>query len=121
MLITPQQKYQQTKAQTASPAQLIIMLYDGAIRFTQIAVVGIEEKNLEKSNTHFIKAQAIINELIASLNFNYELSHQLLPIYEYLLRLLIEANVKKNKEAAYEVLEHLQELRSAWDQASRAL
>ncbi|QOS81405.1 flagellar export chaperone FliS [Paenibacillus sp. JNUCC31] len=120
MITSPYQKYQQTQAQTASKPKLLIMLYDGAIRFVNVGIEGVEERNIEKANNNFCKAQAIINELIASLNFNYSISTELLSIYEYLLNRLVEANIKKNKDIAMEVLEHLSELREAWLEAAKS-
>ncbi|MBM6384366.1 MAG: flagellar export chaperone FliS [Paenibacillus sp.] len=120
MITSPYQKYQQTQAQTASKPKLLIMLYDGAIRFVNIGIDGVDEQNIEKANNNFCKAQAIINELIASLNFNYAISTDLLSIYEYMLNRLVEANIKKNKDIAMEVLEHLSELREAWVEVARS-
>ncbi|MGW7159312.1 flagellar export chaperone FliS [Paenibacillus taichungensis] len=120
MITSPYQKYQQTQAQTASKPKLLIMLYDGAIRFVNIGIEGVVEQNIEKANNNFCKAQAIINELIASLNFNYSISTDLLSIYEYMLKRLVEANIKKNKDIAMEVLEHLSELREAWVEVAKS-
>ncbi|WP_373230791.1 flagellar export chaperone FliS [Cohnella sp.] len=119
MISTPYQKYQQSSVQTASPAQLIIMLYDGAIRFVRQGVESIEKRNIEKANYNLIKAQNIIHELIASLNFQYPLSTDLARIYEYMLHLLITANMNKSKEPADEVLSHLIDLKEAWSQAAK--
>lgn len=119
MITSPYQKYQQAQAQTASKPKLLIMLYDGAIRFVGLGIEGVEEGNIEKANNNLCKAQAIINELIASLNFNYSISNDLFPIYEYMLNRLVQANIKKNKEIAMEVLSHLTELREAWVEAAR--
>lgn len=121
MINSPYQKYQQTQAQTASKPKLLIMLYDGAIRFVQAGIEGIEQKNYELVNRNLIKAQAIVHELISSLNFDYPIAQNLVAIYEYMLRLLIEANVQKRAEPALEVLEHLKELREAWVEASKSL
>ncbi|CAG5088536.1 Flagellar protein fliS [Thermobacillus xylanilyticus] len=114
MLTSPIQKYQQSSVQTASPGQLILMLYDGAIRFVKLGIAGIEERDISKANNSLIRAQRIINELMASLNTSLPLSATLMGIYEYMNRRLIEANIKKDKAPAEEVLGHLVELRDAW-------
>jgi flagellar protein FliS len=114
MLTSPIQKYQQSSVQTASPGQLILMLYDGAIRFVKLGIAGIEERDISKANNSLIRAQRIINELMASLNTSVPLSATLMGIYEYMNRRLIEANIKKDKAPAEEVLGHLVELRDAW-------
>lgn len=116
MLKSPYQVYQQSSVQTANGGQLIIMLYEGAIRFTKAGIEGIQVHNYEKANTNLKKAQAIIHELIASLNHDYEISNGLSRIYEYLLHQLLEANMKKSVEPAIEVVTHLGELREAWKQ-----
>ncbi|WP_337033162.1 flagellar export chaperone FliS [Paenibacillus illinoisensis] len=119
MIYSPYQKYQQAQAQTASKPKLLIMLYDGAIRFVQAGIEGIEERNYEKANTNLCKAQAIVHELISSLNFDYPISNDLLAIYEYLLHCLIDSNIHKKVAKAKEVAEHLKELRETWIEASK--
>ncbi|WP_178023366.1 flagellar export chaperone FliS [uncultured Paenibacillus sp.] len=121
MINSPYQKYQQTQLQTAPPAQLLLMLYDGAIRFIRMGVSGIDEKDYEKSNTYLCKAQAVIHELIAALNHEYPIAKNLLQIYEYMLHQLIHANLKKSKAPANEVLSYLTDLREAWDTAAKSL
>ncbi|CAM4275210.1 flagellar export chaperone FliS [Paenibacillus tarimensis] len=116
---SPYSIYQQSSVQTASGSQLLIMLYEGAIRFTKSGIEGINNRNYEAANTNLKKAQAIVNELIASLDTKYEIANDLLRIYEYMLHLLIQANVKKEASKAAEVLEHLSELRDAWKQAAK--
>jgi len=116
---SPYQKYQQAQAQTASKPKLLIMLYDGAIRFVKAGIEGIEEKDYQKANNNLCKAQAIVHELISSLNFDFPIAHELIVIYEYMLHSLIEANIKKNVTLAEEVLVHLADLRETWVEASR--
>lgn len=117
MISNPYQKYQQSSVQTASPEQLILMLYDGAIRFTRSSIEAIEQKDYNRSNQNLQKAQRIINELIASLDFQFEISNQLMSIYEYMLHQLIQANIKKQKAPVSEVLAHLIDLKETWSRA----
>ena len=119
MIYSPHQKYQQAQAQTASKPKLLIMLYDGAIRFVRAGMEGIEERNYEKANNNLCKAQAIIHELISSLNFDYPISKDLLSMYEYMLHCLIDSNVRKDIEKAQEVLEYILDLRETWVEASK--
>lgn len=119
MIQSPYQKYQQTQAQTASKPKLLIMLYDGALRFIRAGIEGIEERDYAKANTNLCKAQAIVHELVSALNFDYPIANNLLAVYEYCLRLLIDSNVKKDTTPAKEVLEHLSELKEAWIEASK--
>jgi len=121
LITSPQQRYQQTQLQTAPPSQLLLMLYDGAIRFVRLGATGIDEKNHEKTNTYLCKAQAVIHELIAALNYDYPIAKTLYQVYEYMIHQLINANLKKNRKPADEVLSYLLELRDAWDTASKSL
>ncbi|WP_138496169.1 flagellar export chaperone FliS [Paenibacillus pinistramenti] len=110
-------KYQQTSIQTATPAQLLIMLYDGAIRFINQGIEGIENKRYDQANLFLCKAQAVIHELTASLDFKYPLANSLSQIYEYMIYKLMQGNIKKEVPFCREVVEHLKELREAWKEA----
>jgi len=118
MNTNPYMKYQQTAVQTSGP-QLLLMLYDGAIRFTRAGIEGIQQRNMQQSNDNLIKAQRVIHELVASLNFEYELSHNLVQVYEYMVHQLIQANTRKETAPAQDVLNHLLELRATWGAAIR--
>ncbi|MBB6632585.1 flagellar export chaperone FliS [Cohnella thailandensis] len=117
MINNPYQKYQQASVQTASGPQLLLMLYDGAIRFVRLGIEGINKRNIELANNSLIKAQAIVHELIAGLNYDYPIAKDLLSLYEYFVHRLIQANIKKDVSIAEEVLNHLLELREAWGEA----
>lgn len=118
---SPYQKYQQNTVQTASPAQLLLKLYDGAIRFVRLGIEGIQQKDIEKTSLNLNKAQSIINEFIASLDNSMEISKQLYALYEYMNYQLIQANIKKDQVMAEEVLGYLVELRTTWAQANMDL
>jgi len=121
MIQTPINRYQDNAVQTASPAQLLIMLYDGAIRFCKGSIEAIEQKKYEKANQNLCKAQAIVNELVATLDRSYPISEQLVQLYDYVLHLLIQANVKKQTEPIQEVLGYLVELKETWVQAIKSV
>ncbi len=116
MLQSPYKAYQQNSVQTAAPGQLVVMLYDGAVRFTKAGIDGIQRRQYAVANTNLKKAQSVIHELIAALNPEVPISRDLGRIYEYMLHCLIQANVKKDAGKAEEVLRHLQDLREAWKQ-----
>ncbi|MDO7906571.1 flagellar export chaperone FliS [Paenibacillus sp. JX-17] len=118
MITTPQEKYRQAAVQT-SPAQLLIMLYDGAIRFVRAGIKGIETEDLQLMNINFVKAQKIINELSVTLDRKYEISKNLYSLYEYMTYLLIQSNMKKDTAGATEALGYLMDLREAWVEASK--
>ncbi|WP_340026138.1 flagellar export chaperone FliS [Paenibacillus sp. FSL K6-1096] len=119
MIKSPYDKYRQSSVQTSTPAQLVIMLYDGAIRFAKTAVDGLKKQDLEKSNLNFGKAQTIISELMSTLDYSIEVSKGLYSLYEYTNYLLIQANIHKNLDKAEEAIGYLTELRETWLQASK--
>ncbi len=118
-LTNPYEQYKTTQISTATPGQLVVMLYDGAIKFCKMAKFGIEQKNIETANNNLIKVQNIIQELKVSLDMKAggDLSETLDALYEYMLRRLIEANMKKDVKIITEVQKNLEELREAWVEA----
>ena len=106
--------YQNNAIQTASPAKLTLMLYDGAIKFCNIAKEGMKENNIEKVNANIIKAERIISELRGTLDKKYEVSKDFDLVYEYIYRKLIEANIYKNEVALDEALKYTREMRETW-------
>ncbi|MDR6720306.1 flagellar export chaperone FliS [Paenibacillus sp. 2003] len=119
MISSPYEKYKQSSVQTSTPGQLVIMLYDGAIRFTKTGMEGIEARDYSKANVNLGKAQTIVSELMSTLNQSYPVAKTLFSLYEYMNYLLIQANVKKETEYGEEVLGYLQELRETWVVASK--
>lgn len=118
MITSPYEKYRQSAVQT-SPSQLLVMLFDGAIRFVRAGMTGIEERDYEKTNLNLGKAQNIMSELMVTLDFTYEVSSGLLKIYEYINYLLIQANIKKDQDHAKEALDYLVDLRETWVTAGK--
>ncbi|WP_433747770.1 flagellar export chaperone FliS [Paenibacillus amylolyticus] len=119
MISSPYEKYKQSSVQTSTPGQLVIMLYDGAIRFTKTGLEGIEARDYFKANVNLGKAQTIISELMSTLNQSYPVAKTLFSLYEYMNYLLIQANIKKETKYGEEVLGYLQELRETWVVASK--
>ncbi|WP_102692924.1 flagellar export chaperone FliS [Rummeliibacillus pycnus] len=106
--------YKQNSVYTASPGELTLMLYNGCIKFIHQGEKAIEQKNKEKTNENIKKAQAIISELMATLDMKYEISKQMLPLYEYMHRRLIEANLKNDIEILKEIEGLVTEFRDTW-------
>ena len=106
--------YNNSKILTASPAELTLMLYDGAIKFANIAIAGIESNDIEKAHNNIRKTERIIVEFDMTLDDRYEVSQDFHNVYRYLLRRLNEANMKKDKEILEEVLKHLRTMRDTW-------
>lgn len=114
----PYLKYRQNSIETASGEQLLLMLYDGAVRFLKNAISSVEKKDYETAHNYVTRVQDIIGELINTLNMDYKISGNLRQLYEYFLERLIEANVKKDQEILQEVLTFFDELRDTWKQAA---
>ena len=116
----PLKAYKETQIKSATPGQLIIMLYDGAIKNINIAIEGFKKKNkkLDTISNAIIKAQDIVSELMVSLDFEQggDISKNLFSIYIYMNRELLNANIKKEKEPLESVKKMLMELRDAWNQ-----
>lgn len=111
--------YANSKIMTATPAELTLMLYEGAIKFCNIAIVGIEEKNIEKAHNNIKKAEDIISEFQATLDHKYPVAEDFDNVYKYLKQRLFEANIKKDKEILEEVLEHLRTMRDTWKEVMK--
>lgn len=111
--------YANNKIMTSSPAELTLMLYEGAIKFANLAIAGIEEKDIQKAHTNIMKVERIIEEFQATLNHKYPVAKDFDNVYNYLLIRLKEANVKKDKEIMEEVLKHLRTMRDTWKEVMR--
>ncbi len=114
--------YQRTQVQSASPTELVVMLYRGALRFTRTGIEGVKRGDIEAANTGFVRAQDIVNELSITLDFERggEIAQQLRAIYAFVNKLLLQANVYKKTEPAEQAMTLLQELLSAWEQLGKA-
>ncbi len=106
--------YQNNKITTASPAELTLMLYEGAIKFCNIAISGIEENNVAKSNNNIIKTEKIVSYLRSTLDFKYPVAKDFDNVYSYVYERLVAANISKDKDILDEVLDHLREMRDTW-------
>lgn len=107
-------QYQVAAIKTASPAELTLMLYNGVIKFCNIAIMGIEEKNILKAHTNLMKSQKIIRELKETLNFKYEVAKDFDLVYSKILRNLVDANLKKDIEKINEALDDIRSMRDIW-------
>lgn len=112
-------QHNDNKILTASPAELTLMLYEGAIKFCNIAIVAIENENVEKAHNNIIKVQKIIDYLRKTLDMKYPVAQDFENVYVYLSRRLLEANMKKDKEILDEINEHLHSLRDTWKEVMR--
>lgn len=113
------QMYQQNSVNTASPAKLTLMLYDGAVKFCNIAIEAIEGKDYEKANTNIMKAEKIIVELRVTLDMKYPVAKEFDAVYDYIYRRLVEANMQKDAAILEEALKHIKTMRDTWKEVMR--
>ena len=118
----PIHSYKETQIKTATPGKLILMLYDGAIKYINLASENLNKKHsaYDKVSSHIIRTQDIVTELMVSLDFEKggEIAKSLFSLYMYMNRKLLEANIKKDPKLLGEVKKLLMELRSAWAEAT---
>ncbi len=111
--------YQNNKINTATPAELTLMLYEGMIKFCNIAIHSIQERDMGKANLNIIKVEKIITHLRATLDFKYPVAKDFDNVYDYLYSRLITANIHKDTEILEEVLEHIRGMRDTWKEVMR--
>lgn len=108
--------YQNSKIQTASGADLTLMLYEGAIKFCNIAKFAIEKNDIQGANTNIQKAERIILELQATLDFKYPVAEDFNNVYKYIQGKLLQANIKKDADLLEEALVEIRDMRDIWKQ-----
>ena len=124
-VLTAQQRaayaqYKNNKVNSASGPELTLMLYDGAIKFLNIADFAIETKDIQKAHTNIIKTERIIDYLRNTLDMKYAVAQDFENMYSYIARRLVEANLTKDREIIGEINEHMHAIRDNWVQVMRA-
>ena len=119
MTKNPYVQYKNNAIVTATPAELTLMLYEGAIKFGNIAIKAIEEGDIQKAHTNIMKVQRIITEFRNTLDFKYPVAKDFDRVYEYLERRLVEANVSKDKEIMEEMVMHIRSMRDNWKEVMK--
>lgn len=117
--LNPYEQYRKNQILTASPAEITLMLYEGAIKFCNVAILAIQNKEIEKAHINIRKAQRIIEEFRNTLDHQYPVWEDFDKIYVYLLRRLLQANIKKDASILEEVNGHLRMLRDTWKEIMR--
>ena len=111
--------YQRNAILTATPPELTLMLYEGAIKFCNIGILAIEKNDYEKANTNIKKAQAIITELRVTLDRKYPVWEDFERVYDYIYRRLVEGNIHKDIEIIEDALKYIREMRYTWKEVMR--
>lgn len=115
----PYAEYTNNKILTATPAEVTLMLYEGAIKFCNIAIAAIEQGQIEKAHINIVKTQRIIEEFRNTLDHKYPVAEDFDRIYVYLLQRLLQANIKKDASILEEVNMHLRSVRDTWKEVMK--
>lgn len=106
--------YGTNRIATASPAELTLMLYDGAVKFCNIALSSLEKQDFETTNVNIQKSRNIIIELNTTLNHKYAVAEDFQRMYDYIYALLVEANMNKDMELLQRALDEIRGMRDLW-------
>lgn len=112
-------QYQNSRIMTASPAELTLMLYEGAIKFGNIAIVAMENKDPAKAHENVVKVEKIIQNFRDTLDKKYPIWEDFEKVYVYLLRRCHEANIAKDPVIMEEVVKHLRSMRDNWKEVMK--
>ncbi|MFU8691525.1 flagellar export chaperone FliS [Rossellomorea sp. FS2] len=112
----PYQSYQNNSVTTASPGELTLMLYNGCLKFINLAKKGIQDGNIELKNTNIQKAQNIISELMVTLDSKADVSKNMMSLYDFINRRLIDGNIKNDITAIEEAEAMVTDFRDTWKQ-----
>ncbi|MBE7411653.1 MAG: flagellar export chaperone FliS [Leptospiraceae bacterium] len=120
-LVSGYDQYKKNEVATVSQGKLIVMLYEGAIRFLKIASENMTPRKYDLVNNNIIKAQDIVTELILALNMDEggKMANDLLSIYVYIKKRLLEANMKKDSAIINEILGYFTNLKEAWEEVAK--
>ena len=113
-MVNAAEAYRRNQILNAPPEQLTLMLYNGCLKFIDEGVTAMNGKDFENANVSLQKAQRIISEFRLTLNMDYEISHQLMPLYDYVYDRLISGNVQSDVKQLEEARDIIKELRDAW-------
>lgn len=108
--------YGNNRVNTASQAELTLMLYEGAVKFGNIAITALEKKDYETTNINIQKCRNIIVELTSTLNMKYAVAEDFKKMYDYIFALLIHANLEKDMEMLDRAVSEIRDMRDIWKQ-----
>ena len=119
MVMNAAEQYRRQQILNAPAEQLTLMLYNGCLKFIDDGRNALEDKNYEEANTNLQKAQRIISEFRLTLNMDYDISHQLFMLYNYIYDRLVEGNIKSDLAQIDEARGLIGEVRDAWLEAMK--
>lgn len=111
--------YKTNSVNYASREQLLLMLLDGAVKFSKIGRQAIIDKNVPKAHENIVKTQNIFYELMATLNVQQggEWASKLMSVYDFIAMKLTEANIKKDSDIMNEIIPLIEDIRNTWTEA----
>lgn len=112
----PYATYQNNSVNTSTPGELTLMLYNGCLKFIQQAKRALEQNNIEEKNTFTQKAQAIVTELMVTLDQSQAVSKEMMILYEFVNNRLLEGNIKNDVALYDEAASIITEFRDTWKQ-----
>lgn len=118
-MVNAAEAYKRQQIMTATPEALTLMLYNGCLKFMSEGMDYLQKKDYEQANISIQKAENIISEFRVTLNMDYEISHQLFPLYNYVYDRLVEGNMQSDVSKIEEAKGIITELRDAWAQAMK--
>ncbi len=110
----PYKTYQNNSVTTASPGELTLMLYNGCLKFIGLAKKGIQDNDIELKNVNIQKAQNIVSELMVTLNMDMDVSKNMMSLYDFINRRLVDGNIKNDLGAMEEAEGLIVEFRDTW-------
>lgn len=119
MPLNAAQIYQNNKINTASPAELTLMLYEGAIKFCNLGLAAIESGDVLKANTNIKKAERIIDTLVSTLDHKYPVAAEFEKVYKVISENLLWANIRKDKERLERALADIRDMRDIWKEVMK--
>lgn len=123
-VLTTQQKayaqYKNNKIMSASGPELTLMLYDGTIKFLNVADFAIEKGDVQKAHENIVKTERIIDYLRNTLDMRYPVAQDFENMYSYIGRRLVEANISKDRDIVAEINEHMHAIRDNWVEVMKA-
>lgn len=118
-MTNPYQAYKQQSVMTMTPGQMLVLVFDELIKQLSFSRLAFEKNDIQGINRSLQKSQHILNELKLSLNFEYDISNNLNDIYNYFIRAIMNANIKKDSADLEDILQMVTELRDSFSEADK--
>ncbi len=112
-------EYERNRILTASPAELTLLLYEGAIKFLNRSIMAFEKEDVKAAKEWNVRAERIIIELQSTLDMKYPIAKEMDRVYQYMIGRMIDANIQNSKEPLEEVIVHVRSMRDTWKEVMK--